>query len=148
MLSVHSSYPDSRTGACAAWHSGPLWADFGPEVGCRHGFRPARGRFRAGDEEERQRDGPSRDGRHSSWEQGHRPVRPTRPDGRLLEPLGEVVLGVEEVDDEADPAGQEDDDRRDDLADEADGLLEDVDDGEDGENEADDVDNGCHNTVV
>ena len=62
----------------------------------------------------------------------------------LLEPLGQVILGVEVVDDEADPAGDEHQDDRDDLAHEGDGLLNDVEDGEDGKDDADDVNDGTH----
>ena len=57
-----------------------------------------------------------------------------KPDGakrRLLKPLGDVVLGVEVVDEQADPAGGQHDDGTDDLAHEADRFLEDIDDGED-----------------
>ena len=62
----------------------------------------------------------------------------------LLEPLGEMVLRVEVVDDDAHPAGDEDQDDGDHFAHGADGLLEDVEDGEDGEDDADDVDDGTH----
>ena len=65
----------------------------------------------------------------------------------LLEPLGEVVLRVEVVDDEADPAGDEHENDGDDLAHGADGLLEDVEDGDDSEDDADDVDDGTHGNV-
>ena len=64
--------------------------------------------------------------------------------GALLEPLGEVVLGVEVVDDEADPAGDEDQDDGDDLSDGGDRFLDDVKDGEDGKDYADDVNDGTH----
>ena len=62
----------------------------------------------------------------------------------LLEPLGEVVLRVEVVDDEADPAGDEHQDAGDDLAHEGDGLLDDVEDGEDREDQTDEIDDGTH----
>ena len=68
----------------------------------------------------------------------------SNPSGDLLEPLGEVILGIEVVDDEADPAGGEHEDGGDDLADGGDRLLDDVKDGEDGEDDADDVDEGSH----
>jgi hypothetical protein len=65
----------------------------------------------------------------------------------LLEPLGEMILRVEVVNHEADPAGDEDQDAGDDLTHEGDGLLDDVDDGEDGEDQADEVNDGTHGCV-
>ena len=62
----------------------------------------------------------------------------------LLEPLGEVVLRVEVVHHEADPAGDEHQDAGDDLAHEGDGLLDDVEDGEDREDQTDEIDDGTH----
>ena len=62
----------------------------------------------------------------------------------LLEPLGDVILRVEVVDDEADPAGAEHEDGADDLSDDGDGFLENVNDGEDGKDDTDDVDDGSH----
>ncbi len=59
----------------------------------------------------------------------------------LLEPLSNVVLRVEEVDQEADPAGGEHQDGADDFTHEGDGLLEDVENGDDGQYEADEIDN-------
>ena len=53
-----------------------------------------------------------------------------------------MVLRVEVVDKEADPAGAEHDDGADNLADDADRLLEDVDDGEDRQDESDEIDFG------
>ena len=65
----------------------------------------------------------------------------------LLEPLGEVILRVEVVNDEADPAGDEDQDGGDDFAHEGDGLLDDVEDREDGEDDTDDVNDGTHGVL-
>ena len=62
----------------------------------------------------------------------------------LLEPLGDVILRVEVVNDESDPTGAEHEDGADDLSDDGDGFLEDVDDGEDGKDDTDDVDDGSH----
>ena len=62
----------------------------------------------------------------------------------LLEPLGQVILGVEIVNGQADPAGNEDQDDGDDLSDDGNRLLGDVDDGEDGEDDTDDVNDGSH----
>ena len=55
-----------------------------------------------------------------------------------------MVLRVEVIDDEADPAGGEHEHGADDLTHEGDGLLDDVEDGEDGEDDADDVNEGTH----
>ena len=67
-----------------------------------------------------------------------------QPFASLLEPLGEVILRVEVVHDEADPAGDEDQDDGDDLSDDGDGFLENVDDREDGKDDTDDVNEGSH----
>jgi hypothetical protein len=56
-----------------------------------------------------------------------------------------VVLGIQVIDQQADPAGDQYEDRADDLADDADGLLEDVKDGEDGKDETDNVNDRRHN---
>ena len=58
-----------------------------------------------------------------------------------------MILRVEVVDDEADPAGDEHQDAGNNLAHEGDGLLEDVDDGEDREDEADKVNDGTHGVI-
>ena len=63
---------------------------------------------------------------------------------RLLEPLGEMVLGVEVVNDQANPAGGQHEDGGDNLSDKGNRFLDDVDDGEDGKDDADDVDDGTH----
>ena len=55
-----------------------------------------------------------------------------------------MILGVEIVNDEADPAGDEHQDAGNDLAHGGDGFLEDVDDGEDRQDKADDVNDGTH----
>ena len=59
-----------------------------------------------------------------------------------------MVLGVEEVDDEADPAGGQDEDPRDDFADQGDRLLADVNDGEDGKDQADEVNDSSHSILI
>ena len=55
-----------------------------------------------------------------------------------------MILGVEVVHGEADPAGDEDQDAGDDFAHGGDGLLEDVKNRDDGEDDADDVNDGTH----
>ena len=55
-----------------------------------------------------------------------------------------MVLRVEIIHGEANPAGDQDQDDGDDLAHEGDGLLDDVEDREDREDNADDVDDGTH----
>ena len=65
----------------------------------------------------------------------------------LLEPLGEVILRVEVVHHEADPAGDEHQDAGDDLAHEGDGLLDDVEDGEDREDQTDEINDGTHDSI-
>ena len=61
----------------------------------------------------------------------------------LLEPLGEVILGEEVVDEESDPAGDENEHDGDDFAYGGDGFLEDVKDGKDREDDTGNVDDGC-----
>ncbi len=60
----------------------------------------------------------------------------------LFEPVGEVVLCVEVIDQEAKPAESQYQNAADDLADQGNGFLEDVEDGDDCEDYADDV-NEC-----
>ena len=64
--------------------------------------------------------------------------------GGLLEPLRQMILRIEVVHHETDPAGDEDQDDRDDFTHKRDGLLGNVDDGEDGQNDADKVNDGTH----
>lgn len=65
----------------------------------------------------------------------------------LLEPLGEMVLGIQIVNCQANPARCEHEDGGDNLAYEGDGFLENVEDGDDGKNYANDV-NDAHNIKV
>ena len=58
-----------------------------------------------------------------------------------------MVLRPKEIDKEADPARQEDDDRADDLAYYRNWFLEDVDDRQDGEDKTDDVEDFCQGVI-
>ena len=62
----------------------------------------------------------------------------------LFEPVGDMVLGVEVVHEQADPARRQDYDGADDLSDQRDGFLENVDDGEDRKDQTDEIDDGSH----
>jgi hypothetical protein len=66
----------------------------------------------------------------------------------LFKPLRNVVLRVKVVDNQADPAGSQDDDGANHLADQGNGFFENVDDSKDGQDEADQVDNGSHCSYV
>ena len=68
-----------------------------------------------------------------------------QPKGLLFEPFDEMVLGIEEIHGEADPAGGQDDDGGNDLPDKGDGLLDDVQNGDDRKDNTDDVNDACHN---
>ena len=57
-----------------------------------------------------------------------------------------MVLGPEEIDRKAQPAGGKHYYTANDFAHKADGLLEDVDDCQDGQYETDEIDNCSHNT--
>ena len=69
------------------------------------------------------------------------------PSGDLLEPLGEVILGIEVVHGETDPAGDEDEHDGDDLTDEGNRFLDDVENSENREDDTDDVNDGSHGLV-
>ena len=58
-----------------------------------------------------------------------------------------MILRVEVVDGETNPAGDEHQDAGNHFAHEGDGLLDDVDDGEDREDEADKVNDGTHGVI-
>ena len=68
--------------------------------------------------------------------------------GMLLEPVGQVILCVQVVDQEAYPAECQHENAADDLADKGDGFLDDVKDGDDGKDYADDVDKVCHIVLI
>ena len=59
-----------------------------------------------------------------------------------------MVLGVEEINGQANPAGEEYNRGCDDLAHEGDGFLEDVKYGQNGKDDADNVNETCHGLDV
>ena len=64
----------------------------------------------------------------------------------LLKPFGNVVLGPEEIDGEADPAGSKHQYTADDFSHQRDGLLDDVDYCQNGQYQTDEINNCSHNT--